>query len=158
MYTLLQVKHAQRTLFCSMAQKRLTFDPPQESSAAKAPRLEGTRVVRLRRKGGVVVQDCDVYIGRECKTGGWNLPRSKWANPFTIRSEGSSEAAVARYRAYVLASPTLMASLDELRGKTLGCWCKPKPCHGDVLVHLLSRAGPGSANSGAGPHTTPTPA
>lgn len=39
------------------------------------------RVVRLRRQNGVVVQDCDLYVGRECTMGGWNLPRSKWAGP-----------------------------------------------------------------------------
>jgi hypothetical protein len=32
-----------------------------------------------------------------------------------------------------------MQSLDELEGKTLGCFCKPKPCHGDVLLELLSQ-------------------
>jgi hypothetical protein len=32
--------------------------------------------------------------------------------------------------------------LEVLRGKTLGCWCKPEPCHGDVLVELLARARP----------------
>ena len=30
-----------------------------------------TTVVRLRRAQGVVVQDCDVYIGRACQQGGW---------------------------------------------------------------------------------------
>ena len=28
--------------------------------------------------------------------------------------------------------------LEELEGKTLGCWCKPKTCHGDVLVELVN--------------------
>lgn len=27
--------------------------------------------------------------------------------------------------------------LLELKGKRLGCWCKPAPCHGDVLVELI---------------------
>ena len=27
--------------------------------------------------------------------------------------------------------------LSELKGKRLGCWCKPAPCHGDVLVELI---------------------
>jgi hypothetical protein len=25
----------------------------------------------------------------------------------------------------------------ELDGRTLGCWCKPLACHGDILVELL---------------------
>jgi hypothetical protein len=31
-----------------------------------------------------------------------------------------------------------MASLPELRGKTLACWCTPKPCHADVLSRLAN--------------------
>lgn len=30
-----------------------------------------------------------------------------------------------------------MADIRELRGKTLGCWCKPKACHGNVLLKLV---------------------
>ncbi|AUG88038.1 ribonucleoside-diphosphate reductase subunit [Klebsiella phage May] len=24
-------------------------------------------------------------------------------------------------------------------GKVLGCWCKPRPCHGDVYVKVVNR-------------------
>jgi hypothetical protein len=27
----------------------------------------------------------------------------------------------------------------ELKDKTLGCWCKPNKCHGDVLVELADK-------------------
>jgi len=30
-----------------------------------------------------------------------------------------------------------MDEFRQLRGKTLGCWCKPEACHGDVLLELL---------------------
>jgi hypothetical protein len=30
-----------------------------------------------------------------------------------------------------------MERLKELEGKALGCWCKPKSCHGDVLIKLI---------------------
>jgi hypothetical protein len=43
-----------------------------------------------------------------------------------------------KYEVHVRRSPALMASLEELRGKRLGCWCAPGPCHGDVLVRLLA--------------------
>jgi len=33
----------------------------------------------------------------------------------------------------------LMSCLHELKGKTLGCYCWPLPCHGDVLISLLKR-------------------
>ncbi len=32
----------------------------------------------------------------------------------------------------------LLEALGEPRGKALGCWCKPEPCHGDVLVELVT--------------------
>lgn len=35
--------------------------------------ITGARVVCLKRTGGEVVQDCDVYIGRRITQGGWNL-------------------------------------------------------------------------------------
>lgn len=96
-----------------------------------------TRVVRIRRKDGKIATDCDVYIGRKCTMGGWDLPQSKWHNPFSVRQCGSAEEACARYEKYIRTQPRLLKSLDELRGKTLGCWCKPNACHGDVLVKLL---------------------
>ena len=37
------------------------------------------------------------------------------------------------------AKPELIARAKvELRGKTLGCWCAPKPCHGDVLLEIAN--------------------
>lgn len=95
------------------------------------------QVVRIRRKGGEIAQDCDVYIGRKMCMGGWKLPASDWANPFTVKEVGSAEEACRRYEAWLRAErPDLLARLPELEGKTLGCWCKPGPCHGDVLVRL----------------------
>lgn len=45
--------------------------------------------------------------------------------------------AVACYRLWLPTQPDLMAELETLRGKTLGCWCSPEACHGDVLAGLL---------------------
>lgn len=100
-----------------------------------------TRVVKLKRsvKGGVI-QDCDIYIGRECKRGGWDLQQSKWANPFTAKMcNGSVIECLRRYRVWVESQPALLAQLDELKGKVLGCWCSPSPCHGNVLIDLLKK-------------------
>lgn len=71
----------------------------------------------------------DVYIGRP----------SKWGNPFRIGRDGTRAEVIAKYRAYLLGSPVLMAALPELRGKVLGCWCAPQACHGDVLAELANR-------------------
>ena len=103
----------------------------------KKPRVslpKATRVVKIQRKNGKVIQDCDVYIGRAYNRGGWHLKASKWANPYKGKNT------LPDYRKYVEGKPELMNSLHELEGKVLGCWCKVKPsdpCHGDVLVQLL---------------------
>ena len=38
---------------------------------------------------------------------------------------------------WIQKQPGLMNNLHELKGKVLGCWCKPKPCHGDMLIELI---------------------
>lgn len=96
-----------------------------------------TSVVRIQRKNGAVVVDCDTYIGRPMYQGGWRLPGSKWANPFRVSAGMDRAHALTAYEAHVRASPELLAALPELRGKRLGCWCRPLPCHGDVLIKLL---------------------
>ena len=77
----------------------------------------------------------DVYIGRP----------SQWGNPFTHLADrktraafivGSRDEAIAAYRAWILTQPQLLAQLSQLQGKTLGCWCHPQACHGDVLAEL----------------------
>lgn len=97
-----------------------------------------TLVVRLRRCNGEIVQDCDVYIGGAVKRGGWDLPRSEWQNPYAFEWCTDIELHLMRYELYLRNErPDLMARLPELYGKVLGCWCKPGPCHGDVLVKLV---------------------
>ena len=70
----------------------------------------------------------DVYIGRP----------SKWGNPFVIGRDGTRDDVIARYEAWLLEQPELVAALPELAGKTLGCWCAPRACHGDVLARLAN--------------------
>ena len=95
------------------------------------------RVVRLRRRGGKIVQSCNCYIGRAVKKGGWNLNASMWANPMKRRKGMPLGSTLKDYEQYVRRNPMLMHEIPLLAGKTLGCWCKPNPCHGDVLVKLF---------------------
>jgi len=60
-----------------------------------------------------------------------------YGNPFVIGKDGTRKEVIAKYRMWVLSQPHLLSSLNELRGKRLGCYCAPKPCHGDVLVDLI---------------------
>lgn len=71
----------------------------------------------------------DVYIGRP----------SVWGNPFMIGRDGNRSMVIAKYRTWLLGQPELLARCrTELRGKVLGCWCAPEPCHGDVLAEIAN--------------------
>ncbi len=83
-----------------------------------------------------------VYVGRP----------SKWGNPFTHHSEAratlathfvaSRAEAIERYEEWIRSKPELLACLDELRGKVLGCYCAPLPCHADVILKILRETEP----------------
>jgi len=72
---------------------------------------------------------------------------TRWGNPFThikdrkTRAEhvvGSRSEAIRRYEEWLVMQPELMAALPSLKGKVLGCWCAPHPCHAEVLVRLAN--------------------
>ena len=127
-----------------MATKRYAPESSESSERRKvqclAPRPSDACpvVVKMKRSGGKVVQEYDTYIGRKETKGGWNLTWSKWANPYRVGPDlPTPRHVLEKYEAYVRNKPELMGALHELAGKRLGCWCKPKPCHGDVLVKLF---------------------
>ena len=89
---------------------------------------EITTVVNIR------TETCEVRIDRG----------TIWGNPFSHLPKSAAkwqvstrEEAITKYREYILEQPELLEKLDTLKGKKLGCWCKPKSCHGDVLIELL---------------------
>jgi hypothetical protein len=69
----------------------------------------------------------DIYIGRG----------TKWGNPFEIGKDGDRDEVIRLYEIYIRNNPNLIKDLWELKGKVLGCSCKPNKCHGDVLVKLI---------------------
>jgi hypothetical protein len=79
-----------------------------------------------------------VYIGRNMAHYVPGAVQSKWANPFPVKKYGR-EGCLEEYRKYILASPELLEDLPSLKGKTLGCWCHPEACHGDILIELINQ-------------------
>ena len=61
--------------------------------------------------------------------------KSKWGNPYRMRSERERMDVIKKYTYYLLDSG-LVNDLHELEGKWLACWCYPKPCHGNVLKYI----------------------
>ncbi len=88
-----------------------------------------SRVVHCRR------EPYDVYIGRP----------SRWGNPCELvtRVNGkirrvTRRVALKRYAKHLLENPELIVwARRVLVGKTLGCWCDPKPCHGHILAAIV---------------------
>jgi hypothetical protein len=70
----------------------------------------------------------DVYIGRP----------SKWGNPFEIGKDGTREEVILKYKEWYAQNTELQKDIGELHGKILGCWCKPKACHGDFLCEIAN--------------------
>ena len=74
-------------------------------------------------------EEYDVYIGRG----------SDWGNPYPVWEFKNREDCLKAYKWYLLNTrPDLLDRLDELKGKVLGCYCKPQSCHGDFLAELAN--------------------
>ncbi len=69
----------------------------------------------------------DVYIGRG----------SKWGNPFIIGKDGNRSEVIKKYREWLLNNKELMSEILTLDGKILACHCKPKRCHGDIIIETI---------------------
>jgi hypothetical protein len=92
-----------------------------------------TKVVHFKK------EKYDVYIGRP----------SRWGNPFSHKEgtlaefkTGSRKEAVEKFEEYLISNKDLMKDLPSLKGKVLGCWCKPQLCHGDILAKYADMVEP----------------
>ena len=59
--------------------------------------------------------------------------------------DGTRAEVIAKYRAWICDQPELIATLPELRGRNLVCFCAPAPCHGDVLLAMANAAAGGAS-------------
>jgi len=81
-----------------------------------------TQVVNIHK------EPYDIYIGRP----------SIYGNPFIIGKDGTKKEIIAKFRNYFYNNPNLQEQVFLLKGKRLGCYCKPNECHGDVYVEFLN--------------------
>lgn len=127
-----------RTPSLTPAEIRQMYEGDRRWIREKRPALQARQadqsIVVVNRR----YSNYDIYIGRP----------SRWGNPFKIGADGTRQQVIDKYREWVVKQPELMAALHELRGKRLGCWCKPRACHGDVLVELLEQKGEGPCKIG----------
>jgi hypothetical protein len=91
--------------------------------------LMATTVVNKHLKDAVY----DEYIGRGSK---WGNPYSHMDGTQALYKVVTREEAIAKYVKWFFTQPELKASVKELKGKKLGCYCHPAPCHGHFLARL----------------------
>lgn len=82
----------------------------------------------LNQRHGIPPADA-VYVGRP----------GLWGNPFEIGRDGSRAEVIEKYRKLVADDPLRVSRLPALRGRDLVCWCKPLPCHADVLLEMANK-------------------
>lgn len=87
--------------------------------------MKKTRVVHSKH------ESYDVYIGRP----------SRWGNPYVIGVDGDRSEVLVKYEEWLRHHDMLMQDIGSLKGKVLGCWCAPLPCHGDILARLADAIG-----------------
>lgn len=89
-----------------------------------------TKVVNLKK------EPYDVYCGRAGRG-----EKGYFGNPFSIGVDGNREEVITKYKEYfykrIEIDPEFKKKVMELKGKTLGCFCKPLSCHGDIIVEYL---------------------
>jgi DNA-binding MarR family transcriptional regulator len=102
---------------------------PEERHLLKRLRNGETIVVTLRGDHNGLIAWADsagLYVRVDRQT--------VWGNPFEMGKDGDRDTVIRNYEVHYLPhKPSLAAKLDTLRGKALGCWCAPEPCHADVL-------------------------
>ena len=88
------------------------------------------RIQRSRRKGSRIPPNT-VCVGRP----------GRFGNPFSVEEHGR-EQAIQMYEAWIQQpdqQSLLIDARETLRGKNLGCWCRPGlACHADVLLRLMN--------------------
>jgi hypothetical protein len=64
---------------------------------------------------------------------------TKWGNPFYLPDDTMKTRikSIHNYEVRLRETPELLLALPELVGKFLLCWCKPLPCHGDILLAIM---------------------
>lgn len=90
-----------------------------------------TRVVNIKSN-----LPYDTYIGRA----GRGLS-GYFGNPFRLEPRQLRGATLAQYESYFLHRVnndlTFRNEVLKLKDKTLACFCKPHPCHGDIIAKWL---------------------
>jgi hypothetical protein len=93
--------------------------------------LPKTKVVNIR------LERFDVYIGRA----GHGMD-GYFGNPFRLEDESERAHVCRQYEEWfyhrLATDRAFRQRIHELKGKTLGCFCMPKLCHGLIIADYLN--------------------
>lgn len=130
-----------------MARWRKDYRRKGRTSRGRLASPDGpTTVVNIRTSPRHATGPNYVYVGRG-RGSVWGNPYSHGTNTSARFLVATREEAVEKYEEWLLNQPDLLARLPELRGKVLGCWCKPLACHGDVLSRLADEGMEGGVHA-----------
>lgn len=124
------------------AKERYTFTRTEEvRTEPEKPRLTNDQVSRLNlvRNGYSQIANIktEAALIEEAEREGLycRIDRhSIWGNPYILDEDGDRFTVIANYVDYLSKKPSLRKKAETLRGKLLGCWCYPEPCHGQHLI------------------------
>lgn len=74
--------------------------------------------------------------------------KTEWGNPFEMPGDGSRDEVCDLFETrYLPFKRGLLKKIPALRGRVLGCWCHPEPCHGHTIARTvnLEASGRGTA-------------
>lgn len=88
----------------------------------------------------ILTDEYDVYIGRSNSHLG--LEASVFQNIYRLEDYNNNRITVLElfriaFLKRVWMDGDFKRKVEKLRGKRLGCYCKPKKCHGDLIVEYL---------------------
>jgi hypothetical protein len=82
----------------------------------------------------------DIYIGRP----------SIYGNPFRVGIDGTRDNCCDYHKSWLEGTSRtdffqserrkVLKNIHKLKGQRIGCYCKPKRCHGDFLAELADRS------------------
>lgn len=90
-----------------------------------------TKVINIRSG-----EPYDQYIGRA-----GHGQDGYFGNPFKLSRGDTRGATLEFYKTWFMnrleTDPVFKSKVISLRNKTLACFCKPNPCHGDIIAQYL---------------------
>ena len=82
-------------------------------------------------------ENYDTYIGRK----GFGMT-GEFGNPYRLNKDGTRLDILMKFRKYFTKrmnnDQEFKKKIMALRGNTLGCFCKPRDCHGDIIAAYLN--------------------